>query len=382
MKPKTFSASAGLTFQGCEARYKANYIDRTPELSGTAANLGTAAHEALERLVKEGLHFPQQPFEVLRDLFDEEYAKLFSDNSRRAEGRKFMKNWWDRSGDDYWAGREVLSTEHKTSFDLKTSEGIMPFTYILDRCDRLEDGTIDIIDYKSVAMPVQPQEMMERIQPRAYALAAQIAYPDAPAIWMSFDLLRYDIVGAKFSREDNIETYRYLQSLVEEVYASDGTKETLNPECRWCVRKAECDTLLRHMGGGGVVGMDADTAADLRSRLDWQRGAISKLMDELDEIILEVCEDGEMTEFKTNETKVTITASARREADSERIIKVIGPEIAARYGKIGVTDLDKILANEELTDEQKSEVRQLVRKKYGNPRVKTKALHPFGEAND
>ncbi len=380
MEPRTLSASACLVFEGCEARYKATYIERTPELSGSAANLGTACHEALQHWVEDGHHFPRAPFSKLEELFGVEYDRLFATNDRKAEGVKMLRNWYDRSGDDYWEGRTVISTEDKLTFDLKTSKGVLPFTYIIDRCDRLDDGTIDIIDYKSVSAPVQPEEMKERIQPRAYALAAQIAYPDASGIWMSFDLLRYDIVGAKFDRDENVQTWKYLQNLAEKIYESDGTRETLNPECRWCVRAMSCETMQRHVSGGGVMSVTTlEDAANRRAELEWKRNALSGLLDQLDEYILDEMAEQEMTDLRTNTTEVKITASARREADSERIIKVIGPDLASRYGKIGVTDLDKIIKEEDLTDDQKSQLRQLVRKKFGKARIKTKSLTPFAE---
>lgn len=385
MKPETLSATAILTFQGCEARFRANYIDRAKEMSGSAAELGTAGHNTLERWVVEGYHYPRHDYDLLREIFDEEYAKIFgSDNSRRDEGRKMMKNWWERSGDEYWEGRTVLSTEQKRTFDLKLPDGtVIPFTYIMDRMDELSNGDIDVVDYKSVSAPVQPEEMKERIQPRSYALAAQIEFPDAPAIWMNFDLLRYDIVGQKFSREDNIKTWKYLQEVAQQILESDGTRETLNPECRWCVRKHECRTLNAHVDAGGVLGItELDDAIDRRAELNYKLGALRTVMDELDHMILDQFEEQELIDHQTANTKVNINVSSRREADSERIIKVIGPSIAARYGKIGVTDLDKILKDEELTDDQKSQLKQLVRKKLGKASVKTKPLHPFGEDDE
>jgi hypothetical protein len=43
----------------------------------------------------------------------------------------------------------------------------------------------------------------------------------------------------------------------------------------------------------------------------------------------------------------------------------------ARYADLGVTDVDKILKNENLTDAQRNEVRSLIRKEFGAPYIKT-----------
>lgn len=379
MEPLTGSASAFLVFEGCEARFEATYVQRARDLSGSAANLGTACHAALERWVKEGLHFPQQPFLKLVEIFDEEYAKLFADNSRRAEGRKILENWYGRSGNEYWAGREVLSTEQKRNFTIKTPwNPDWPINYIFDRQDRKDDGEIEVVDYKSVAMPVQPEELRERIQPRIYALATQIEYPDAEAIWVTYDLLRYECVSARFTREDNAATWRYLKELVLRIHESDGTRETLNPECRWCIRKLVCSELIRHQSvGGPMMITDLETAIDIRARLDWAQGALRNAVGELDDFILAECEEEDLVYTKTAQTEMKVTVSGRREVDSERLAPILGPDIMSRYGTIGVTTLDAILADEELTDDQRSQIRQMVRKKMGKPTVKTKPLHPF-----
>jgi hypothetical protein len=194
--------------------------------------------------------------------------------------------------------------------DFKT----IPFTFIWDRCDRHDDGTIEVVDYKTVIKPVQPNELKQRIQPRAYALAAMIKYPNATRILVTYDLLRYETVGTYFSREECIDTWRYLQALYVRILESDGTRETLNAECQYCVRKPVCKTLTEHSIGGGILGIDnPHDAADMRARLDGAQKALKSLIGELDALVLEYCEDAGLLEFDTGSTKVEIkaTASAR-----------------------------------------------------------------------
>lgn len=375
MKPATGSASAFLVFEGCEARFHDTYVIRAHDLSGSAANLGTACHGALERWVKLGWHFPQQPFVKLIELFDEEYAKLFADNSRRAEGRKIMENWYKRSGDDYWEGRTVLTTEEKKFFTIKAPwNPEYPINYILDRLD-MKNGEPEVVDYKSVAMPVQPEELKGRIQPRLYALATQIEFPEALGIWVTYDLLRYDCVSVRFTREDNAATWRYLKELVKRIHLSDGTTETLNPECRWCIRKLVCEELRTHQSVGGPMAItDLATAIDMRAKIDHQLGGLHNLMTELDDYILAECEEQEILDTKTSLTEMKVSVTGKREVDSERIAPILGPEIMSRYGKINVGTLDTILETEDLSDSQKSQIKMLVRRKMNKPSIKTKPI--------
>lgn len=385
MQPKSLSASAGLSFEGCAARYKAEYIDRVPDLQGSAAGLGSSCHEALEMFIAGGHHLLGADFQVLANMYAISYFQYFSDRSRYDEGLEMLRRWHARQD---WNGREVLSTEVKETFDLKFKvDGTLitlPFTYIWDRCDKVfnKDGTYDIevVDYKSVALPVTPEDLDSRIQPRAYGLAAQIKYPDARRIRVSYDLLRYDIVGTTFNRDENIATWRYLQQLAERIWRSDGEEETLNAECRWCVRKTVCQTLRSHENGGGGLAMaDFDVAIDRRAQLDSAIAALRAQLNDLDEYILQEMEDRDVLKYRTPKTEVQAAVRSQREADAERVANVIGPELMAQYGNIGVTQLDKIIKTENLTDEQKSQLKALIRKKPGKVYLKTKSLTALSE---
>lgn len=387
MIPKSLSASSALVYESCPARWRAEYQERAPQPSGDAASLGTACHAALERWVADGWYrkFPDGADAVADEggvimgrLFEEEYRRCFSHDKRYDEGLGLCLNWLARQD---WDGREVISTELKQSFDLKTSVGPIPFNYIWDRCDRLESGDIEVVDYKTISAPIQPSDLKKRIQARAYALAAQIAFPEAKRIWVTFDLLRYEPVGVVFSREESAETWRYLRTLAERVIASDGTEERLNPECRYCVRRHECETLNRHAAAGGYLGItDPQVAADRRLHLDSAKKAIEQMLTEMDEVILAHCEHHELLGFSTDTAEVEVTARRSRTVDSAQVARVIGPELVAANAKLGVTALDQLVKAKEspLTDEQRSQLRQLVRYQFGEPSVKVKPKAPVG----
>ena len=194
----------------------------------------------------------------------------------------------------------------------------LPFTYIWDRCDSLKDGSeVEVTDYKTVAMPVSPEELRSRIQPRAYALAAQIRFPDAERIWVTYDLLRYDKVGVVFTRAENVATWRYLQQMAVRIRESDGTKETLNAECRWCVRKSACETLHKHASNGGILGIqDIQVAIDLRAKNDAVLAALKTYQAELDEFILDYMMQEDTTEIESPSTIATASIRSQRKVNS------------------------------------------------------------------
>lgn len=380
MEPKTLSASAASMFETCEARYKASYIDRAGDIAGKAGLLGNAVHEVLEVWVKDGHHVADWPSiehqeTAIRILWDALYYEYFADTEFYADGWTMIRKWLKEQD---WSDRTVISTEQKKSFDIPTSKGALRFNYIMDRLDMLEDGSIDVVDYKTVRQPITHDRMSHMIQPRAYAVAAMIEYPDAPAIWVTYDLLRYGKVSVKFDRDECVRTWKYLKQLAERIYASDGTTETLNPECRFCVRKHTCETLQSNVNAGGVLSFsDLNQVTNQLAILQNARNGLDAAIGELQELGLKYAEADEMFEWETETSVAKIKASSRRDVDSERAAKIVGPEVMARYGKIGVGSIEEILKNEDLSDSQRSQLKQVIFKKWSSPRIDIKPKTPF-----
>lgn len=384
MEPKTLSASAASVFETCEARYKASYIDRTPEIAGNAGSLGSCVHECLELWVNTGQHLVEWPDIIAREkamlvVYNMTYYDYFSDTTFFADGWSMLRKWLQQMD---WSGREVISTEEKKSFDIPTSRGPLQFNYIVDRLDMLDDGSIDVVDYKSVRQPIQADRMKHLIQPRSYALAAMIEYGGEKGIWVTYDLLRYSPVSVKFDRDDCVATWNYLKKLAERIYASDGSQETLNPECRFCPRKQVCETLKRNVDNGGVLSIGTiEEVTDQLALLQAARAGLDAAIDEIMEIGLKMAEDGDLYEWETEVNIGKVTAKGRRNVDSERAAKVLGGELMMKYGSINVGTLETIIKDEpSLSDSDRSVLKQMLAKKvYGTPYIEVMPKTPFSE---
>src|ERR1044071_34422 len=210
MIPKSLSATSVAAFENCPARWRAEFFDKAPQPTNEAAALGLAVHGALEDFIVNG-YKPQgddKAAAMLENYFFHHYHDLFSDESRKAEGLTMCRTWFERTD---LSGRTVLSTEKKDTFLIPTSAGKIPFNYLWDRCDKLDDKVLEVIDYKTIARPISPDGLKDKIQARCYGLAAQLQYPDAERVWVTFDLLRYDPVGIVFTKDDNRATWKYLK---------------------------------------------------------------------------------------------------------------------------------------------------------------------------
>lgn len=376
MKPYSVSASSLKVADLCLARYAAENIGRAPQLSNNAADLGTTLHSALEDYVR--LCFidrtAEPKLEMLLNLYKLHYTTMFDSNYKSAiykDGLKMANDWWARSG--YLSDTEIISCEQKNFFPIELPDkSKIKFNYIWDRCDRVGENAIKVVDYKSVSRPISADDMRAMIQPRAYALAAAIQFKDMELDYVDveFDLLRYDRVGVRFTREDNIATWRWIQKLVKTIWKTSAERapETLNSECGYCVRKLVCKKLNSHQTAGGVVGIDIQTAAQRKADIANQMSGLRSLEAQLDDQLLKHAHNEDVLEFETDDHKIKLAVTKRREIDGQRAAAILPAEVLAKYGKIGVTELDKL--RDELSPELVKQLDSLVNTNYSDPKVK------------
>lgn len=380
MRPKSLSASAAAVFEACPARFHAEYILRAPDLSSEAADLGTVCHAALEDFVAAG-HEPPKDWPILEAAYFKHYEATFEDDSRKAEGLSMVRTWHERTD---FVNRVVLSTEKKSSFDIPTPFGPIPFNYIWDRCDLLEgpwcaEGgvRVEVTDYKTVSRPISPEGLKDKIQARCYGLAAQIAFPDAEQIWVTFDLLRYEPVGIVFTRDENVATWKYLKKLALRVLESEPV-ERLNGECHWCLRRCECTLLGEHVEAGGILSMgDVKEVSRKRHELGLKAKALAKVVEELDDFLVSWAEKEELLEWDVDDLHVALTARKTRTIDNQRAVELIGPELLQKYGNLTMTAVDKMLKDKALEPQVAAQVRDLIGVKFSEPTIKTFEKNPI-----
>lgn len=381
MIPKSLSASALNVADACMARYHAEHILRAPAFENPAASLGTACHLALEMYVQacyiNKTHTPG--WGLLQNFWKMAFMSTFgvveAEGDLFDDGKKMLKVWIERTDIDEV---EVISVESKTNFPVKTSAGEIPFNYIWDRQDKLEEGVYRVVDYKTSREYVTPDDLNRKIQARAYGVACQIAYPDAKKIWVEFDMLRHERVSTVFSREDNINAWKFIRKSAERIIAADehDLKETLNPECGFCVRKASCVTLNKNVDAGGIMSLDGEAAIDARAEIDFKIKALKRLQEDLDKVLLVELRDIDTDYIQSNSYRLGLTARRSRKVDAELVMKAVGDEIFSEYGGIAMTisHFDQLIKDDRLDDQQRRQLKGLVYTELGEPRIKVTKL--------
>lgn len=386
MNPRTLSATSLSVAMACPARYRAEFIERAPQFAGQAAGLGSALHNALEEFIG-GVKIRRDTMwsiDVLLKMFDESFGKIFGDLSKPEykDGRAILVKWFSRPYifEDI-CGSETISLEHKDNFDVPVViDGVKttkPFTFIIDRLDKIGPGEYRVVDYKSQRVPVTAEDLYGKIQARAYALAVMIKYKDAEKIWVQFDLLRHEAVGAVFTRADNIDSWRMIKRAAQEIIDTpdDEVQERLNPECMYCIRKLTCETMKKNADNGGIMGLTLDDMALKFADVQAQLKALQYASGDLEKALLMHASENDILNFDTKWAKVKVSSSMRRSVDEDKVRKIVPPEVLMAYGnKTTMGAVDEMLNGDELTSGQKAALRALIIKKNGDLKVKVTKL--------
>ncbi|NNE48242.1 MAG: PD-(D/E)XK nuclease family protein [Rhodothermales bacterium] len=319
MEIKKLSATSISRWLDCPASWKAIYSakDRPSELSGSAAQLGSACHRALEEWVVEE-HYLQGYDDVtaemqMRSLYHTAHREVFGARGadRYNEGAELCVQWVERTP---FTG-EVLGTEYRREAVL---DGV-GITTIMDRVDRTPDGELEVVDYKTSVMRMAPDELHNEIQPRLYAWAASQIW-GIDNVWVTLDQLRHQAVSSLFTEEDHARTEEFVLSVIEDIRKTEEPEEKLNSKCRFCVRRHRCATLSSHLVAGGPLSLgDVDDVIAQRYETSVAIKGLESRLADYDDLIRDHGEAQETSEWMTQDHKVVLWQGARSKRPTVRV---------------------------------------------------------------
>ena len=383
MKFKSLSATALERAIECPASFKVHHVDYAADEQGEAAAIGTAVHGALEQYVVQAVLGGSVPCNLasITSMYGQSYLDTFGTLDPRADtftdGLTMVKKWHARTE---FTGFEVLLVEVKEEFPVPLPDGSsVPFRYKWDRFDRIEPGIYRVVDYKTIRAALTTEQLRRKLQAQCYALAAQIRHrTDIKRIIVEFDLLRYDTVGVVFTRDEIIDIWHMLKAKAAALYAEDDDHptENINPGCRWCLRKAGCESLQSNSAAGGIESIHTIAeVVDLRHTLEAQRLGLEALIADLDDRLLRQAEVAEVDTIEGTHAVADLSASWRRKVlDNKMITDILGPQLAAEYGNFTVTKIDQMMRDPRITDDSKRLIQKVVKKAPGDIKVKTRKL--------
>lgn len=173
LKNYRYSASSINTYLRNPLEFYYNYVLGLREKENLlqdpeARHVGTFIHELLEESFKPFLGKNPIIDVKFKKFFMDLFHKRFEDKFERSMGadsfllksvlaerlNRFLIN---EEGSDERKVDEVICLEKKFSDEIPLSSGNIKFNYIVDRIDKMQDGTIMLIDYKTGGLDQMPK---------------------------------------------------------------------------------------------------------------------------------------------------------------------------------------------------------------------------------
>jgi RecB family exonuclease len=295
-------------FKNCPLKYKFSEIDKIKEPKTKEAIFGNYLHQVLKWFYQQDPHFP-----TLEGLLGYYYnhwptsTKASTGESKKEEGF----TWQDEQEEkDYFQeGMRMLEEYYKKNFppksmimDLETRfEAVVDetpdkpggkhiLTGVIDRIDKLPDGTIEIIDYKTGKRVPSQNDVDTNLQLSIYALGLQRKWPK-----IKLEDLRLSLYFLKFgekiettkTQEDIIKTQEKIIDLIHQIQTSSFEPKP-SALCNWCGYRPLCP-VWRHFYENGrdmeFNGINIEEKIDEYFKLREDKDKIEEKLKELKNLI-------------------------------------------------------------------------------------------------
>jgi DNA helicase-2/ATP-dependent DNA helicase PcrA len=166
---KNFSFSQINVYQTCPLQYRYQYILNLPTAPQASASFGNTIHATLYQFYQEFKRNKEVDKSILLSLYEKNwipvgYLSSSQEKKIKKEGEKILTDYLEKF---HHKNLKIISLERP--FKIKLKENII-ITGKIDRIDIDNEGSIEIIDYKTGAMPDE-KKLKKDLQLSIYALA-------------------------------------------------------------------------------------------------------------------------------------------------------------------------------------------------------------------
>jgi len=214
------------TFETCPLHYKLSYLLKVPTLASGALTFGTTIHDTLRDVYQNKLIHPSEKHNISRalELYDMHWSPIGFDSkdhemSRSEAGKEILTRFISQ---DYEKPYELIKLEEPFTFKLTQN---LKVGGRIDRMQRLADGTLEIIDYKTGQVPPERELKtgIKGLQLSIYALAATNVFgEDLENVLLSFYYLESgQKISMQRTAEDLIKAKEKIISVKEAIENSN-----------------------------------------------------------------------------------------------------------------------------------------------------------------
>ena len=342
------SYSALETFKQCPQKYKFKIIDKIKVPKLKEAVFGNTIHETLKYF-----HSTSPVSPTLNDLlnyykeiwnsepFDEQEDLIYF-----SEGVKMLKNYYQhflKEKDKF----VVLDTESRFEIPIENPETGQKCTLvgIIDRIDKLSDGSIRVVDYKTTKRLPSQTEADKNLQFSLYCLAVLRRWPklkeEKPEnIKLSFHYLKHnEILTTQRTQAQLKEVEEEVWQRISEIEKSDF-RPTPSVLCDWCGYKNICPMWKHKYSEPKVEDQEVKQAIEEFLNLKEQNQKNNQRIKELKELINKYLDQQGLERVFSKLGYITRLSSIRYSYDLNKIKEILEP--LGKWGEVITIDQEKL----------------------------------------
>ncbi len=168
------------TYQRCPARFRYAYLEAIPAAPSPHLSFGTSLHAALERFYDQKLPSCPDLEQLLRYLYEGWDSSGFDGMTRDEQlvwyrhAQEVLRRFHARE-----SGRYRLPADVEKWFELPLGDAVVVGS--IDRVDAHDDGSLEVVDYKTNKHMKDRDRVRTSLQLAIYALACEHLYGRLPA---------------------------------------------------------------------------------------------------------------------------------------------------------------------------------------------------------
>ncbi len=230
------------TYGTCPLKYKFRYIYRIPTPPKAYFVYGEIQHRVLEAFFSKVKRGEEVSEETLRQLYEERWREGgFIDALQQVEykrrGYRELQEFYERNKESL---KEPLALEE----DFRVSVGAHRVAGRIDRIDKVDENSVEVIDYKT-GKPKGQENANQSMQLSIYAIAVQQTF-GKEAKYLSFYYLTNNEKVTSTRSEEQLQSARESILKVAEEILGQNFQPSKGFHCDWCEFKPICPEWNTH----------------------------------------------------------------------------------------------------------------------------------------
>ena len=226
----------------CAVKYRYIYLDKLGRFYMKARagySFGSSLHHVLQKFHLGGGELSShEMIESLRlNWISAGYQNLEQERNQKELGVRILQSYHTAFQEGAQKRAETIAVEKTLNYDM----GRFRLTGRLDRIDRLQDGTIEVVDYKSGRLDITKEEVASDLAMSCYQLLLAHTYPGAQVQATIYCLQSGASASVSMSRQELDSFEQDLIHLGEQILDTDymaiqPVRLSICPDCDFLSR--------------------------------------------------------------------------------------------------------------------------------------------------